>query len=659
MRPIIRTLAVLIAGIAPAAHAASDAAIAFGARDAIEHISLSPNGSQIAIIEPTAGRGAVVRIGNLDTGDAGKVILSSSGDPDRLSRCDWITDTRLACQVFLISSDGVQRLNYTRQLVINSDGTGIKQISARTTDSSLGLMQVGGEILDFTADGKAGSILMTRDFVPEQTTARLTAQRQEGFGVEAIDAGSLARRIVESGKPGAVEYISDGHGAVRVMGIQSRSESGYREAVRHYLYRKTGEREWLPLGDLLIGGGSNSGFDPYAVDPDLNLVYGLEAKDGRAALYSVALDGTLKKQLVLANPQVDVDGLVQIGRQQRVVGATFATDRRQAEFFDPALRKLAAALGKALPAQPLITFVDASADESKLLLLAGADDDPGTYYLYDKATHKLGQIAKARPQLDGYKLASVKALSFVAADGTRIPAYLTLPPGSDGKNLPAIVMPHGGPSARDEWGFDWLSQFSASQGFAVLQPNFRGSAGYGADWFQKNGFQSWKIAIGDVNDGGRWLLSQGIAAPGKLAIVGWSYGGYAALQASVLDSDLFKAIIAIAPVTDLERLRSESRDFTNYKLVDAFIGHGPHVVEGSPAQNVEKITAPVLMFHGSLDTNVAIGESRLMEGRLKAAGKKVELVEFPGLDHQLDDAGARALLLDRSDAFLRSAMGIK
>ena len=193
----------------------------------------------------------------------------------------------------------------------------------------------------------------------------------------------------------------------------------------------------------------------------------------------------------------------------------------------------------------------------------------------------------------------------------------------------------------------------------MLQPNYRGSAGYGDSWFNENGFKSWQTAIGDVNDGGRWLIRQGIAAPSTLAIVGWSYGGYAALQSAVLDPTLFKAIVAIAPVTDLDTLRHEHDDYMDYNLVDAFIGKGPHVRQGSPAQNAAKITAPVLLFHGDLDQNVGIGESRLMANRLQGAGKKVELVEFKGLTHQLDDSEARTTMLDRSDLFLRATMGIQ
>ncbi len=166
-------------------------------------------------------------------------------------------------------------------------------------------------------------------------------------------------------------------------------------------------------------------------------------------------------------------------------------------------------------------------------------------------------------------------------------------------------MPHGGPSARDEWGFDWLAQFFASRGYAVLQPNYRGSAGYGDAWYQKNGFQSWRTAIGDVNDAGRWLVAQGIADPAKLAIVGWSYGGYAALQSDVLDPSLFKAVVAIAPVTDLATLRPGQRDFTNYRRGAQLHRHRAACrAKARPLRMPARSSAPVLLFHGDKDLNV-------------------------------------------------------
>lgn len=186
-------------------------------------------------------------------------------------------------------------------------------------------------------------------------------------------------------------------------------------------------------------------------------------------------------------------------------------------------------------------------------------------------------------------------------------------------------------------------------------PNFRASSGYGDGWFQKNGFQSWRTAIDDVDDAGRWLVKQGIADPNKLGIFGWSYGGYAALQSGVTAPDLFKAIVAVAPVTDLQRLRDQGKVMSDYELRRAFVGSGKHVTEGSPARNVARIAAPVLMFHGDQDGNVAIGQSQFMQQQLQKAGKRSELITYPGLDHYLEDSVARTDMLQRSESFLRQA----
>jgi dipeptidyl aminopeptidase/acylaminoacyl peptidase len=337
---------------------------------------------------------------------------------------------------------------------------------------------------------------------------------------------------------------------------------------------------------------------------------------------------------------------------------TFSEEARHAIYFDPEYKKLAADLSRAIPNLPLVDFVGASADGSKLLIFAGSDTDPGRYYVYDKAKRALNEIILARPALEGAPLASVKAITYPAADGTQIPAYLTLPPGKESaRGLPAVVMPHGGPEARDEWGFDWLAQFLAYKGYAVLQPNYRGSAGYGEEWLARNGFQSWRTSIGDVTAGAKWLANQGIAAADKLAIVGWSYGGYAALQSDVTEPGLFKAVVAIAPVTDLNLTKEQSRYFTNFRLVSEYIGSGPHVREGSPLQNASRISAPVLLVHGDRDLNVAVRQSKEMHQALRAAGKKSDYVEFPGLEHSLTDSQARARMLDKIASFLSASIG--
>lgn len=217
------------------------------------------------------------------------------------------------------------------------------------------------------------------------------------------------------------------------------------------------------------------------------------------------------------------------------------------------------------------------------------------------------------------------------------------------------MLPHGGPSARDEWGFDWMAQFFAHQGYAVLQPNYRGSEGFGDAWMAQNGFRGWQTSIGDVTAGGRWLVGQGVD-PNRLAVAGWSYGGYAALQSGVAEPGLFKAIVAIAPVTDLALLWEEARNFANYELVRQFVGQGPHVRAGSPLHNVERIAAPVLLFHGGRDTNVGVVHSQRMDAALRSAGKHSELVAFPELEHDLGDSAARTQMLQRIGEFLEASL---
>ncbi|MCW1403154.1 S9 family peptidase [Novosphingobium sp. MW5] len=632
----------------------------FGALQGVSDIAMSPDGNWASIVAPRPGGGQRLFIADLVSGGAPKPILAETGKEQNLRGCRWATDTRLVCTVSVVIKDNGVLIGFSRLIALNKDGSGITVLSKGGGMNSTGYIQNGGRIIDWDLPGKPGKVLVTRQFVPEVSDyATNITKEADGIGVEELDITSLSRKVVERPKPTTAEFLSDGKGNVRIMGSALVDGNGRLTGRTNYYYRKQGSREWELLSKVSGSAqGIDAGFDPYAIDPAKNVVYGFENKDGFTALSSVSLDGTATKQLVLSRSDVDIDGLVRIGRDGRVVGASYATERRTIEFFDPDLKKLGAALKRALPGNPNIDFLDSSADESRLLLFASGDTNPGMIYVYDKTTRKLAELLPARPELAGVALGTMAPITYTAADGTKIPGYLTLPPGSTGKNLPAIVMPHGGPSARDEWGFDWLAQYFATKGFAVLQPNFRGSAGYGADFYQRNGFQSWKTAIGDVNDAGRWLLSQGIAAPGKLAVVGWSYGGYAALQSPALEPDLFKAIVAIAPVTDLEQLRTDASQFTSSRLVSKFIGSGPHVREGSPAQNVGRIRAPVLLFHGDLDQNVNVGQSRLMNSKLKGESKTVEYVEFPGLDHYLYEPAARTEMLTRSDAFLRKALGL-
>lgn len=629
---------------------------AFGARESVTNAVLSPDGRTMAFLAPADQQGNALYTVPVEGNAQPTRALVASGNPERLVGCNWVANDRLVCNVYVLRDEAGFIVGFTRQIAVDAVGGNLKLISQRQAENAWYFNPFGGDIVDLLP-GQDGAILMGRVHVPESKAGSLVQKTAQGFGVDRIDTRTLERTPIVRAMTDAGEFISDGSGNVRIAGMTQYTAQYIRTGLIKYLYRQKGSTSWQDLG--LYNTLTQDGFNPYIVDPAEDAAYGFKKKNGRLALYKRSLDASTAEAEVFSRPDVDVDQIILLGRKRRVIGAAFATEKRNAVYFDPAMKQLAASLSKALPGSPLINFEGASDDEQKLLIWAGSDTDPGRYYLLDRATKQMRPLLLNRPELEGVTLAPVNPVQVKAADGTLIPAYLTLPPGSSGKGLPAIVMPHGGPSSRDEWGFDWLAQYFAHKGYAVLQPNFRGSRGYGDEWFQENGFQSWKTAIGDVTDSGRWLISQGIADPAKLAIFGWSYGGYAALQSGVYAPDLFKAIVAVAPITDLDELKKQYVRTTAQREIRDIVGSGPHIREGSPAQNASAITAPVMLFHGELDANVRIVESRLMADRLQAAGKRVELIVYPKLNHGLHDSEARADMLGKSDAFLRNSLGIK
>jgi acetyl esterase/lipase len=643
------------------AQASFDAAKAFGARESVADMSLSPDGLNVAYVAPVAGQGSVVYVQSLAKGAPlpTRPALTASGKPERIDHCSWVSNQRLACLIYgVVASGTYDTVPFSRMFAVNTDGSNLKMLSTENNEHTQGVQTGGGHIIDRLPD-EEGAVLMTRVYIPDEHLGSRAGSSKSGLGVDWIDTQTLATRIVEQPRDDAVDYISDGRGTIRIMGLKSKRGAldDYDSGNIVYRYRLQGSREWRPFGDG--AGDGQKGFAPVAVDHDRNVAYGFKKLDGRQALYAVALDGSLKEELIYSRPDVDVDRLIQIGRRGRVVGVSYSDDYAHSHFLDPDFERLAKSLAKALPGGAELTVVDSNIDESKLLIRADSDHDPGVYYLFDRKLRQLDTFLVVRAELEGVKLASVKPVSYPAADGTLIPGYLTLPPGVETpKNLPAIVMPHGGPDFRDMWGFDWLTQFYAARGFAVLQPNYRGSTGFGDEWTKQNAYHSWSIAIGDVLDAGKWLVAQGIANPSRLAIVGWSFGGYAALQSAVVDPSVFKAVIAIAPVTDLPQFKEDRRRWKDFLVLSREIGEGPQVREGSPALNAGKIKVPVLLFHGELDRNVLIRQSREMNDHLASAGVPHELITWPELDHQLEDSAARAEMLNKSDAFLRKAMGM-
>jgi pimeloyl-ACP methyl ester carboxylesterase len=627
-----------------------EAAKLFGVRESIQSMALSPGGNRLVLLSAGPGRTSVVQIVELPAMSV-RTILSSAGDPESFRWCDFASDTQVVCRYVgngMINNDVV---GYGRLVTFDTDGKNVKELGQRRSFYDAGLRQYDGDIMDWLP-GQGGAVLMERTYMPEAYKMNTRIVRdQQGLGVDRIIPSSLKASQVEQPRRNASSYMSDGRGNVRLMGTAEDGGGQQLSGRFVYHYRTAASRDWQNLGEY--NERDETGIRPLAVDAETDSIYLLKDLSGRLALYREKLDGSGADALIAAEKSVDIDDVVRFGHGQRVIGYTFATDRRQTNYFDPEFKKLSDSLGKALPKQPLVNFIGSSADGSKLLIFAGGDTLPGTYYLYDRISHSLNELALSRPTLEGKALAQVHAIDYPGPDGVKVPAYLTLPPGKDPKGLAAIVLPHGGPSARDEWGFDWLAQFLAARGYAVIQPNYRGSAGYGEDWQSENGFRNWRISIADINAAAHYLTAQGIADPKRLAILGWSYGGYAALQSVATEPGLYKSAVAIAPVTDLSLLKQDSSNFTNHSLVADFVGSGEHIVAGSPLKHAAQITVPVLLVHGDLDANVSIAHSDKMASALGQA----EYIRFKGLDHYLDDSSARIEMLTKIGALLDRTIG--
>jgi acetyl esterase/lipase len=626
---------------------------AFGSREAVIEPRLSPDGSSVIYVTPGQGPKSYAVISNLVTGKT-TVLADSDGKPDVLRWCNFAALDIAVCRVTANVDRAGLMVGIERLIAMDTDGKNAKLLGQPSSFFDEVVRQFDATVLDW-GNRTDGKLLMAREYIPEAGKIGSNIVRtKKGLGVDRVDARSLHSDPVEQPNYSASDFMSDGRGNVRIMEVNEIKTGGTLTGRIKYLYRTNDSREWKTLADYLDW---QQQIRPLAVDADINSVYALKKTDGRYALYAIKLDGSGAEALIASNPDVDIDDVVRVGDGLKVIGYTFADESRHAVYFDPEFKALANSLSRVLPNLPLIDFVDSSADGHKLLVRASSDVDPGRFYLFDRDKKTLNEAMLDRPQLSGRKLAEVKPVTVTAPDGARIPAYLTLPPGKDPKSLPAVVLPHGGPSARDEWGFDWLPQFLAARGYAVLQPQYRGSAGYGDSWLNLNGFKNWRTSMADIAASTHWLGSQGIADPKKIAIVGWSYGGYAALMEAETDPTLYDAVVAIAPVTDLQTLKTDEANYTNAEVIEDFVGSGAHIEEGSPARHADRIQAPVLLAHGDLDSNVRFWHSEKMNSALEAAGKKVEFVEYKGLDHQLNDSIARADLLTRIGQLLDRTIG--
>jgi dipeptidyl aminopeptidase/acylaminoacyl peptidase len=341
----------------------------------------------------------------------------------------------------------------------------------------------------------------------------------------------------------------------------------------------------------------------------------------------------------------------------RIIGGIRGARSNRYVFFDNELQAHWDAILREFPDEH-IELESSSDDYSRVVLKVFGARDGYVYALYDWYAHRATILGRAYEQVTAP--AEMRAISYPAADLLTIPGFLTLPRGIPEKDLPLIVMPHGGPAAADTQDFDWWAQALAAQGYAVLQPNFRGSILDSR--FLEAGFGEWGRKMQtDLSDGVRYLAHEGIIDPKRVCIVGASYGGYAALAGVTVESGVYRCAVSVAGISDLRRFRQwlvENQQGLSHRYWDRFMGisdkNDPALMAISPIEHVNSVSVPVLLIHGRDDTVVPYDQSEVMLRALKRAGKSVELLTMKHEDHWLSRSETRLQMLQASVAFLKA-----
>jgi len=362
-------------------------------------------------------------------------------------------------------------------------------------------------------------------------------------------------------------------------------------------------------------------------------------------------------ETVFAKPGFDIDE-VWFDDQQQLVAAFWSDDKDRVEWFDPQYKTAQTRLNKALAGSE-VWIASRARNGSRMLVWAGRENDPGAWYIYTPAAKKLDLFVAEKRGLDPALMATPKSITYTARDGLEIQGLLTLPPGSSGRNLPLIIMPHGGPfGVHDQLTFDTDAQFLASRGYAVLQPNFRGSSGRGDEFIDKGEGEIGRKMQDDLDDGMDWAVKQGIADPARVCVVGASYGGYAALWAVIRNPERYRCAASFAGVTDWNaQLRYSGNYFSREsrrELSKTFKGTRPgfNFDDVSPVQQVSRLTRPVLLVHGERDYRVPFKQFTAMKDAARLAGKPLEVLTFPDEGHGFDKAENEAKWFETLGAFL-------
>lgn len=455
--------------------------------------------------------------------------------------------------------------------------------------------------------------------------------------------------------PGNIQgWVTDHEGKIRV----AITTDGLNTSL---LYRTTENDVWQ---QILTTNFKESVSPLFFTFDNKNLYASSNLGRDKSSIVLFNLDSAKEEEVLFAHPEVDVSGLNYSKKRKVLTSISYTTDKSHRTFLDEQTKLWFSKLESKLDEYE-IGISGSNKAEDKLIVRTYSDKSLGAYYFYDIIKDELTKIEDVAPWIDENDMCDMKPIQYKSRDGFTINGYLTLPKGKEAKNLPVVVNVHGGPWARDNWGFNPEVQFLANRGFAVLQMNFRGSTGYGREFWEAS-FKQWGQAMqNDVTDGAKWLTNEGIADKNRIAIYGGSYGGYATLAGLCYTPDLYACGVDYVGVSNLFSFMKTIPPYWKpylemmYEMVGDVEADSAMLTAYSPALNADKIKAPLFVAQGAKDPRVNIDESDQIVNALKARGVSVEYLVKENEGHGFHNEENRFEFYEAMSSFLEKHIGNK
>ena len=506
----------------------------------------------------------------------------------------------------------------------------------------------GGDLKDLTPGEKVRANLV--DFLyddPDQLILSHNRRDTKVFDVFRVNVKTGEEKLIAQNPGNITGWETDHAGKLRA----ATTSDGVNTSL---LYREREEDPFKPILTTSFKETVNPAFFTF----DNQKMY-VRSNRGRDKIAIFVFDPKTAKEgeMLFEHPDVDVTGLTFSRKRKVLTTVSYTTWKRQRKFLDAETEAIFKDLEAKLPGYE-VNIASTNRAEDKFIVATSGDKSRGQRYLYDKATKKLDLLADVSPWLPASELADMKPIQYKSRDGLTIHGYLTLPKGVPAKNLPVVVNVHGGPWARDNWGFNPEVQFLANRGYAVFQPNFRGSTGYGRKFWEAS-FKQWGRAMqDDITDGVQWLIKDGVADPKRVAIYGGSYGGYATLAGVAFTPDLYAAAVDYVGVANLLTFMKTIPPYWKpyLEMFQEMVGDMEKdkamLEAASPVNHADKIKTPLFIAQGAKDPRVNKAESDQMVEALKKRGVAVQYMVKDNEGHGFSNEENRFEFYEAMEKFL-------